>query len=70
MLEEEVSIPDSRLRNCASGSRPVSVHAYSIYGYFLYDRPYFSSTMGTHPDRMGETIRDINLQKEETESLP
>lgn len=53
------------VRNCATGSRPMSVHAYSIYGYFLYDRPYFS-TMGTHLDHMGETIRDINLQKEET----
>lgn len=31
------------------GSRPVSEHAYSIYGYFLYGRP-FPSAMGTHRD--------------------
>lgn len=37
-LSQFLSVAD--VRNGRTGSRPVSEHAYSIYGYFLYGRPY------------------------------
>lgn len=37
-MSQFLSVAD--VRNGRTGSRPVSEHAYSIYGYFLYGRPY------------------------------
>lgn len=60
--ERDVSMVQTAVRSGVTGSRPVSVHAYSIYGYFLYSRsPARSScfpVMGNHRDLVAHAAKD------------